>query len=209
MPNHIINRVHVREAREADMKKIKLVMKTKESEFDFNALAPMPKELKHVTSPVRIITEKEYKKQIDEMPSEAEIDKSYWGHGLTLGMSKRYKKLFGADNWYDWHVMNWGTKWNAYDIDWQGNVIEFQTAWSTPEPIIHKLSKRFPEFEIYVEYADEDIGSNCGTYSYKGGELLEEETEGEEFACELWGNDYEEWKKERDGDNDEEIATLV
>jgi hypothetical protein len=35
--------------------------------------------------------------------------------------------------------------------------------------VLEALSKRFPEDTIEVQYADEDIGSNCGSYSLKDG----------------------------------------
>lgn len=35
-----------------------------------------------------------------------------------------------------------------------------------------ELSKQYPNSEISVDYADEDIGSNCGSYVLKNGELI-------------------------------------
>ena len=55
-----------------------------------------------------------------------------------------------TSDWYDWRCTNWGTKWNAYDveIDWDEEYkecieINFQTAWSPPEPIYFKLDEIF------------------------------------------------------------------
>lgn len=45
--------------------------------------------------------------------------------------------------------------------------ISFDTAWSTPEPIIVQLSKDLPEVEMFILYADEDIGYNYGAYIMK------------------------------------------
>lgn len=28
-------------------------------------------------------------------------------------LGKRERELYGSNNWYDWSVANWGTKWNA------------------------------------------------------------------------------------------------
>ncbi|MFQ9830242.1 MAG: hypothetical protein ACLRXR_09100 [Alistipes putredinis] len=48
----------------------------------------------------------------------------------------------------------------------------FGTAWSTPEPIIKALSVKYPDVTFEVEYADEDVGNNVGSYSYKSGEQI-------------------------------------
>jgi hypothetical protein len=90
-----------------------------------------------------------------------------WGisRGLTKALSYEYIKKFGTDNWYDWQTRNWGTKWNAYEqISLDENTIEFDTAWSTPLQAMVHLSKKYPQVEFQVEYADEDFGYNVGTY---------------------------------------------
>jgi len=81
---------------------------------------------------------------------------------------------FGTSSWYDWSITNWGTKWNSYDVYWHSDnsVVEIQTAWSTPEPVIVALSQKFPEAKFACLYADEDIGSNCGVYVLQNGEHL-------------------------------------
>ncbi|ECC9197245.1 hypothetical protein EWF37_20045 [Salmonella enterica subsp. enterica] len=48
-------------------------------------------------------------------------------------------------------------------------VIRFDTAWNCPEPVYHVLASRFPHLEFIVHYADEDIGSNCGSIVLRGG----------------------------------------
>ena len=72
-------------------------------------------------------------------------------------------------DWYDWRCKNWGTKWNAYDIEieWDDKYkehieIEFKTAWSPPEPIYFKLRKIFGE-DLYINWFCRDEGDNyCG-----------------------------------------------
>ena len=36
------------------------------------------------------------------------------------------------------------------------------TAWSAPIPVIKKLSEMYPNIELTLEFADEDLGQNCG-----------------------------------------------
>jgi hypothetical protein len=102
---------------------------------------------------------------------------------------------YGYNDWYSWSVNNWGTKWNAGETSYDGEVLEFETAWSTPEPVIIELSDMYPDITFIVEYADEDIGSNCGRYTLKGGqgEYVEYDGIG---ACEVWGHDPAEYYPE-------------
>ena len=104
---------------------------------------------------------------------------------------------YGYSSWYDWSVNNWGTKWNAcstYYID--DNNIEFETAWSMPEEIFKEISRKYNTL-VRVEYADEDIGYNCGISIYRNGKLIEDIIEDRQFALDLWGwEDYEEEQNE-------------
>ena len=106
---------------------------------------------------------------------------------------------YGADSWYDWCVDNWGTKWNAsntYIIN--DNEIEFETAWSCPVNLFKKLSEQFKDVKIYVDFADEDIGSNCGQIIFSNGELEEYfDMDGDQdFALDTWGYDKDEYYQE-------------
>ena len=94
----------------------------------------------------------------------------------SLGIHER--ELYGENNWYDWRIGNWGTKWNSYgyteNTTFQDGKIKFLTAWSAPHPILQKLSEMFPDVKMEHEWADEDIGRNCGRYVYYDGERVEE-----------------------------------
>jgi len=148
----------------------------KENFFDFNKIEKCPDELNNVVSPVRIVSEKEYKAELKriERGELKDYEKSF---GVSLPITEKIRKeyisKFGTDNWYDWRINNWGVKWNCSDsfkID--ENTIEFLTAWSTPIQIIEKLSLKYPELEISVRYADEDFGYNVGEYTFIGGEII-------------------------------------
>lgn len=94
-------------------------------------------------------------------------------------LGSKERELYGQNNWYDWSLANWGTKWNAYGYDENKNnnpkeKITFLTAWSAPHPIMEKLAEMYPEVNIQHEWADEDIGMNCGRYCYSKGERVEE-----------------------------------
>lgn len=72
----------------------------------------------------------------------------------------------------DFARAKWGTKWNAYSqaVNLEAQEAKFDTAWSCPIPVLTKLSSAFPVALIEVQFADEDIGSNCGTIHLTAGE---------------------------------------
>lgn len=152
----------------------------REDQFiDFNTFAPIPKELEGTQSPTKIISQEEYDKQEARIVNGeiTELEKQFGlSRGITKEMSEKFREEFGADNWYDWQISNWGTKWNAYDqIHSEGdNVITFDTAWSTPYNAMAHLSAKYPELTFKVKYADEDFGFNVGEYILQSGECIEE-----------------------------------
>jgi len=146
MPNHITNRIKLF-GDESDIRRLMDNVKNDEygiGTVDFEKIIPMP-------------------------------DNIYRGN---LGAAEQ--KLYGNNNWYDWSLVNWGTKWDAYGyddcIDYSGDKdsITFLTAWSAPHPVIEKLAQMYPAVKIEHEWADEDIGSNCGRRVYYDGERVEE-----------------------------------
>lgn len=130
-----------------------------------------------------------------------------FAHGLREALNIA---LYGAPDWYDWRIENWGTKWLPQYTEWERDktdcmlTIDMETAWSVPEPIIRALSKKYPRATFETSYADEDTGYNCGQMVYKHGQLISEEDfsetdRGISLACEVWGMDEEEYRAERGG----------
>ena len=80
---------------------------------------------------------------------------------LDMGMrSVQGYMEHGALGWYDWSCANWGTKWDAYDIDFERDsdgrlIYVFDTAWSPPVPIVEELMEIFPGIAIEHRYFDE------------------------------------------------------
>lgn len=107
----------------------------------------------------------------------------------NLGQKER--ELYGSDNWYDWSISHWGTKWNSYSNYSEGHTISFQTAWSAPHPVLERLAEMFPDVTITHKWADEDIGMNCGEHEYADGVRVSEyypegDVESLDFACAVW-----------------------
>lgn len=174
MPNHCTNTLTfygsdaeltaIRIALVSDAEPIRLI--------DFNRLIPMPPELRDVTSPVQIVTEEERQQAIakrDAMRGTPQAE-FYTTLPITAAMQADYRARYGADNWYDWATRNWGTKWNAYDVDdaWsmlpsdRGRAcmaITFDTAWGPPDPVLRALEAKFPTVHFVHEF---EIEGGCG-----------------------------------------------
>lgn len=77
--------------------------------------------------------------------------------------------------WYTWNNLNWGTKWNSYTCEQRGvNKFKWETAWNPSVKIVAKMSAAYPELEFNFEYADEDLGYNCGWLKIQNGKILSE-----------------------------------
>jgi hypothetical protein len=126
MPNWCENEVTF-SGNEEKVQKIKDFVKGKESDFCFEEIVPMPKQIKDTTAPSNLSPEE----------------------------SKKLKDLYGFDNWYDWCNENWDTKWNASDVEMEDQddrvIYYFLTAWCPPSGIYAKLCQLFKIDE------DEDI----------------------------------------------------
>jgi len=120
MPNWTYNNVQFIGKTEDSVKKLKELLKSKDNDFDFNNIIPIPLAL-------------------TETVSGSENAKPDW----QKEQSEKLKKQHGFDNWYDWSIMNWGTKWNSCntEVELNENVLNytFETAWDAPREIVRAL----------------------------------------------------------------------
>ena len=161
MPNWVRNRMRI-SGDPAVINELLNKCKTKDTCFSFNGIIPMPENV-------------------------------YRG---DLGVEEM-KKYPNDLNWYDWSVNHWGTKWDATDPDiyWicpdEVSII-FDTAWSAPYPVYSKLDEEYgEELFISIEYADEDLGNNCGIIE-NGFDL--DVNDPLHFAADIWSISDEELK---------------
>ena len=159
MPNWCSNRVTVWSDDEETMKKFKEAVSiefngtdkdgpwSRYQPFSFEAILPMPEELRNIQSPVTIATEeemKEYKKK---------WNRDYCPH-ITQEESDRLDELYDNNNWYDWSIDNWGVKWDCSDVEVTEEfgdteiTYTFDTPWGPPEEIYALLVAKFPEVHI-------------------------------------------------------------
>jgi|694.fasta_scaffold01503_57 hypothetical protein len=74
---------------------------------------------------------------------------------------------FQGNNWYDWNVRNWGTKWDVAVHDKEqypettmehgdkSVIYSFNTAWSPPIPAVLALSEQYPDLVFHLFYQEE------------------------------------------------------
>ena len=217
MPNWVVNKVTF-DGKKKDIDALRKFVTTEENAFDFQKIYPMPESL-NVTSgsdeTFAIRCAKSYMTGShgptkEYVESTWQKERKTFKEWVDLGMVYIHNmEEYGAYDWYDWRWKHWGTKWNSSDATWCGdNMVEFDTAWSAPEEIYRRLGVLFPDVEINVDYADEDLGNNCGTIWVLGEDMSVEPVETFEFACEVHGYDPDEIKREW-GMEEEEDGTAV
>jgi len=177
--------------------------------FDFNKIVPMPEglEVESAFGEIEIARHELGKAKSDRAPRQKRGDQGV--RDEVIDQIKKNIETTGYAYWYDWAPEKWGTKWNAYSQEViEPHLISFETAWSCPVPVLTALAVKFPEVEFVCQFADEDIGSNQGTLTFRNGELVERtEAQGDDnrrmFAYKVKGLDDEEIK-EREAERAEE-----
>ncbi len=103
------------------------------------------------------------------------------------------RELYGRNNWYDWRMQNWGTKWNSDEVQFGNDNFNFLTAWTPASPVVAELARRFPEADFWFQYEgmNEDF---CGVQVYQSGRLV----------YEMEGDLCRNWTLEDAGDTDED-----
>jgi len=100
---------------------------------------------------------------------------------------------YGFSDWYEWRCANWGTKWNASEVELNLETpeqiyIKFQTAWSPPIPVIKKIAEMFPFAYLTLDW-EEESGYYGRTEFAKG--VMTFDMEGEmdcAYRIENWGD---------------------
>ena len=169
MPNHITNILYVKGRKkdvEAFRDKVYRVEKATEKTwnhnigddiiiFDFEKTVPMPESM-HITCPARTDEEKK--------------------------IYAENKAKYGAGDWYEWAIKNFGTKWGAYDAEKVepikgGMIFRFLTAWSPPAQWFVTTAKQFPKLKFIDYWQDEGGGSGKITLYTEGSKVrVEDET---------------------------------
>lgn len=84
----------------------------------------------------------------------------------------------GSDDWYDWCIKHWGTKWGEYDANITNiGTVEFSanftTAWAPPVTGYLTISKMFPTMTFSLSYREDGMGL-LGTVIMENGNIIGE-----------------------------------
>ncbi len=148
-----------------------------EPEFRLSNLFPMPEKIKNTISPS---SSARGRKWIDEDKSDIR-DISISGilgeesnvvlipvENNTEEKCRQLVAEFGADNWYDWNIKAYGTKWDVsateFDIEDEHFNVWFDTAWSPPGVFLEKLQLKYPQLNLELVY-DLEGSNDCGKFS--------------------------------------------
>lgn len=189
MPNYCYNELTFNPD---DVEKVKKLVVSKHNQFDFNRIIPMPKSLNIASGSMtddamKLINGETITRHYPDEGDEP--DPSIFFDGIrspkTLPELRVFARLiqsnmekYHATDWYDWCRTTWGTKWNACDAVWDGNTVHFETAWSSPDPVLKALSEKLDiEFEAT---AKEESLSFCSITTFANGNAWSEEASGAE-----------------------------
>lgn len=153
MPNHCENDLYIDGPKEKIAELLAFIGADKESpEFDFSAVIPYPEKFAQRDKDAKELSRKDFEAKYGD-----------WKDGFNSGG-------------YEWRVLNWDTKWSAYQVqrrDRHGVCLTFQTAWSPPLAVIAALHKRFPECGLSLEYFEMGAGF-CGGVTYAQAEYADD-----------------------------------
>ena len=158
--------------------------------------------------------------KIKPMPSELE-DTTSPTPDSESEKAKILTEKYGAANWYDWHIQNWGTKWDIEaDFDDGSStddclIYNFDSAWSPPIQAMVTLAKLFPNLGIRMTYREDGM-QFAGVFKAAGKIFVDVGANGDnkeeyrQFIIDEFGDDPFENEEEEDLDHESKgLATLA
>jgi hypothetical protein len=180
MPNWCVNQVDI-QGDEVEVAKLVALVKSEDEVFSFEKIIPPPNDdayhSKASSSDYLCGCKSEYVDGVWTINGKALVGRTCPEH-LAIAV------LDSPDNWYNWNVANWGTKWSAAE-GWNDRadseeIVEgktsynFDTAWSPAEPVVAALAMQFPTLRISHRYCEAGMGY-AGEVLYADGDEIRRE----------------------------------
>jgi hypothetical protein len=156
----------------------------------YNVIKPVPEEIRDICCGSVTINNVQYTHWRKNPNIDYSSDNISYENKIIPLSEDEWENLvmkYGQANSLDWGIVNWGTKWNAYQLrvlysePWIENEIEyisafiyFNSAWSPPIPVVEELPKLHPEWIIALAYCEQ--GSNYigkDFFTVENGRLIE------------------------------------
>ena len=209
MPNWCVNQVDI-EGDEVEVAKLVAFVKSDENSFTFENIVPPP-------ATEMYSSDCTHNKYVCGCESVAQPDPENEGKFMWVIDGKKVEyhgkcpthneHSFSnhPDNWYNWNINNWGTKWSAGEvwndrIDDDGKVdghtsYNFDTAWSPAEPVVAALAEKFPTLRIAHRYCEAGMGYAGEVLYANGAEIRREDYDMGQMPdgafTEDWDRDYD------------------
>ena len=209
MPNWCVNQVDI-SGDETEVAKLVAFVKSDENSFTFENIVPPP------ATPM-YSSDCTHNKYVCGCESVAQPDPENEGKFMWVIDGKKVEyhgkcpthneHSFSnhPDNWYNWNINNWGTKWSAGEvwndrIDDDGKVdghtsYNFDTAWSPAEPVVAALAEKFPTLRIAHRYCEAGMGYAGEVLYANGAEIRREDYDMGQMPdgafTEDWDRDYD------------------
>ena len=209
MPNWCVNQVDI-SGDETEVAKLVAFVKSDENSFTFENIVPPP------ATPM-YSSDCTHNKYVCGCESVAQPDPENEGKFMWVIDGKKVEyhgkcpthneHSFSnhPDNWYNWNINNWGTKWSAGEvwndrIDDDGKVdghtsYNFDTAWSPAEPVVAALAEKFPTLRIAHRYCEAGMGYAGEVLYADGAEIRREDYDMGQMPdgsfTEDWDRDYD------------------
>ena len=201
----------------------------KDGKFEMSNIFPMPEKIKNTVSPSSSAKGVKWMNE-DRAAAKREGELSALlgeePEGLipcennTPEKCKALIEEFGADNWYDWNIAAYGTKWDISvdEQEFDKSDTEFQasfdTAWAPPIAFLERLQRRFPGIDISMTFEVEGSDS-CGiAYTERDEDdiclMVDEadiEYESEDGRPIYFDEDQGFWAYEEDGEECDEVIS--
>lgn len=113
------------------------------------------------------------------------------------------EEKYGAKDWYEWRVNNWGTKWDVSsgDVDEMDGMslnIFYDTAWGPNDGFIKFASIVYPSLKFRLSYEEPGMAF-CGVLICENGEVQSEGQDELQWVDEYdniveWDSEIERWK---------------
>lgn len=165
-----------------------------DNKFALSQAIPVPEELRGVvvgsTIQFAIPTTKDDPKARPSFDKPGEFERYEDVPQETLS---EWTRKFGATNWYDWSIRNWGTKWDAdaeMTVEDEECYCWFDTAWAPPTQWLETVSAKFPKLKFSLRFAEGGMGFYGSAFAEKGA-VVEDVNDGGLYRDDLTDEDWD------------------